>query len=614
MMSDVYSDAAERTLPMTVANTGFMLDRLGRDCAPLQFLRELTQNAFEAVQALPKATGDVIWDVDWDYLALTDVYKLSVIDTGVGMTGDEMVTYINQLSSSVHEQSHEGNFGVGAKIAAATRNHEGLIYLSWKAGVGSMIHIWRSPSTGEYGLRQFERPDGTFAHYANVEDSLKPEQIGEHGTKVVLLGNSADQNTMLPPEGTATPSRWIARYLNTRYFQIPSGVTVRAREGWENPRTDGDRNLLRKVTGEKEYLDSHAEASGTVPLTNGNAHWWILKNEKALTQNSGYIASSGHSAALYQDELYELATGRAGVARLQLFGIIFGYQRVVLYLEPASDDAAADLTTNTARTQLIFKGDQLPWAEWAAEFRENKPKEIEALEEAVSAGTPRSDHRQAIRERLRQIRELLRPSRYRPTPKGTLLIDDEARSGGAARTKTRRDESSSSGGSRPRASRAGNVYGLFLSANGEPGEAVTSLLDPEVDWISAVDPKCKPREPGFLEDRAAKYLPEQNLLLINADFRVFSDMIDRWCEKYGQVAGARDAVTDVVREWFEQGLVETVLGVQGLTGSREWSFDEIKMCLSEESLTTAAMQRYHVDMAVRRGLGAKLGTLKEKAS
>jgi hypothetical protein len=37
-----------KTLPLTVSNTGFLLDRLGQDCHPLQFLRELTQNAIEA--------------------------------------------------------------------------------------------------------------------------------------------------------------------------------------------------------------------------------------------------------------------------------------------------------------------------------------------------------------------------------------------------------------------------------------------------------------------------------------------------------------------------------------------------------------------------------------
>ena len=64
------------------------------------------------------------------------------------MTGEEMEEYINQLSSSMHGQSSTGNFGVGAKIAAATRNHAGLVYLEWKDGVGYMTHLWRDPTGG----------------------------------------------------------------------------------------------------------------------------------------------------------------------------------------------------------------------------------------------------------------------------------------------------------------------------------------------------------------------------------------------------------------------------------------------------------------------------------
>jgi len=35
--------------------------------------------------------------------------------------------------------------------------------------------------------------------------------------------------------------------------------------------------------------------------------------------------------------------------------------------------------------------------------------------------------------------------------------------------------------------------------------------------------------------------------------------------------------------------------------------------LSEEALTAAVMQRYHIDMTVKRALGAKLGSLRDKA-
>lgn len=104
---------------MQVGNTSFMLDRLGEDCAPLQFLRELTQNALEGIQRLPDKKGEVLWDVDWNTNALTGEFKLCVIDNGVGMTGEEMMQYINALSSSVNVLSNTGNYGVGAKIAAS---------------------------------------------------------------------------------------------------------------------------------------------------------------------------------------------------------------------------------------------------------------------------------------------------------------------------------------------------------------------------------------------------------------------------------------------------------------------------------------------------------------
>ena len=134
---------------------------------------------------------------------------------------------------------------------------------------------------------------------------------------------------------------------------------------------------------------------------------------------------------------------------------------------------------------------------------------------------------------------------------------------------------------------------------------------PDVVWITATDGT---RVPPFLEDRAAKFLPEKNLLQINGDFRAFTDMEDRWCKQYEHVSGARPTVSDVVHEWFEQALIETVIGVQALHGSQEWRVEHMGRALNEESLTAAVMQRYHVDVAVKRALGAKLGTLRDKSA
>ena len=89
---------------------------------PLQYLRELTQNAIEAVQRTDSAGPDHLGR-RLDFLRLGGgPMKVCIVDTGDGMTGDEMIRFINQLSSSGSEQSFTGNYGVGAKIAAATKN------------------------------------------------------------------------------------------------------------------------------------------------------------------------------------------------------------------------------------------------------------------------------------------------------------------------------------------------------------------------------------------------------------------------------------------------------------------------------------------------------------
>ena len=204
-------------------------------------------------------------------------------------------------------------------------------------------------------------------------------------------------------------------------------------------------------------------------MSSALAHWWVLKNEDALSQNSGWVASSGHMAALFQDELYEMVAARAGVARLQLFGVIFGYNRVVIYVEPRHD-ADHQVTSNTSRTALLVNSDPLPWADWATEFRQQIPEPIQELMSEVTAGAISSDHRQAIRDRLKQIQELFKFSKYRLSPDGAFRVDPDSVSAGGEpdedpeRERTKRSRAGGGGG------RAGNVYALFLMDGGEPAE------------------------------------------------------------------------------------------------------------------------------------------------
>jgi len=585
---------------MSVADMTFLVNKLGEECAPLQFVRELTRNGVDGILQLGKAEGEIVWDVDWSYFDLSEgVFKLTCIDTGIGMSGPEMVKYINQLSSSIHQQSSTGNFGVGAKISAAPRNPAGVVYMSWKGGIGHMVHLWLDPTEKVFGLKRWPQNGGEF--WCQVSDDLKPEQIKDHGTAVVLLGRSDTDNTMVPPDGTPMKSRWILRYLNTRFFRFAKNITVKAREGWDVPRSS-KYNFLRVVEGQESWLARASEANGTLELTNAKAHWWILK--KNVDDDSGHTVGGGHMAGLFQDELYEMVAGRAGIARLQAFGVIFGVSRVVIYIEPESD-SVSPVTANTARTHLMVGGEPLDWASWAAEFRAKMPEPLAALQDEIGAQAGQ-DHKQAILERLRQIKDLLRFSRFKPAKDGSVTVNPDlglqgGEPSGTSGGGTGKSDSGKKGG------KAGDIYALFAEAGSMKAEPVDVLTEPKVEWLSAAKGT---REPPDMEDRAGKFILQQNLLLINGDFRVFTDMMDRWKQAYAHVPGSQATIESVVREWFEQQLVETVMSAQGLRRTGNWSIDELEKLWSEESLTAAVLPRWHIDQSIKRNLGHKLGSLK----
>ncbi len=596
----------DRTMKMDVGEIGFLLERLGADCGDQQYLRELTMNSLEA-EAM-----NVIWDVDWKLHEASggSLYKLCCIDDGRGMGAREMIQHINNLSSSGRVQAMDANFGVGAKISAATRNPAGVVYQSWQDGKGSMIQLWRDPTSREYGLKQFRLPDGSYSYVVPLTDTAKPDIIDEHGTKVTLFGFDDGDDTITAPEGVPTPSRWFARYLNARFLDFPQGVTVRARQGWTYDPEDSNHNILQRVRGMGNFLTEHAEHSGVVDLTSCRVHWWILDDSEKRRKTSE-LPNTGHFGALYQGELYEMTTGRGGTARLQQFGVLFGPDRVVLYVEP-KNGPDRPLSANTARTQLLLRNAPLPYGEWAHEFRSNLPQEIRDYMDAVIAGTKGVDNSESIMERLKAYVKLFRLSRYRSQAGGPLRAGERVSGGRSPGEGTIPKETVEP---KPAAhkpgSQTGDLLASMLAADGDEAAELPPAEPsiPNVVWLSASEGASTP---DLLDDRAALYLPDDNLIQANGDFRVYTDMADYWSDEYGMPHGS-EIIVAVVREWFQQALVETVLGAQALQGERRWSPKDMETILSPEALTAAVMQRYHVANAVKRTLGAKIGSLREKA-
>jgi hypothetical protein len=615
------------TREMRVANIAFLLDRLAADTPPNQQIRELTENALEAIERRQKAgdacEGVIRWDVDWDHLKRTNQYKLSIVDNGDGMTSQQMLDYLNALAVQGANQTQgiSQNFGVGAKITALHRNSHGLVYQSWHGGRGSMVKLHRDDKAGVYGLASFELADGP-DWTPRIKDAYKPKTIDRSGTKVTLLGTSEENNTCFPPEDAGGGMNWLITYLTGRYFRVPENIKIQVRvltkdaDEWpsEEPVPSVKTYNFQTVNGSKALFDQYAEAKGTVPLATADAHWWVFadprEDSKKMSTRGGRTCKVG---VVFQEEVYVHLTPPAARRILAGFGIVFGADHVVIYIEPKK---TMDIRADTARSRIIINGEDVQeanWFEtWGTEFKERMPSEIKAKIDEIMAKTERDPDgkaRERILERLRRIRELLRPTRYRRDNGGKLQAVGQT-SGGAGLSGDTQRSSSPGGGSGSRGGRSSDDYLADLVDSG--GELVTPVVvsakEPNVVWISRAD---RTREEGELEDLAAEIVGDTltgDLVKANRDFRGYRDLVGFFAREFnpgGDPAIARKIV-DYVEEWLEGQLVESIMTTRNLVNGRTWTPADIDRALSSYALTTVMMARFHIVERVKRSLSSDL--------
>jgi hypothetical protein len=614
------------TREMRVANIAFLLDRLAADTPPNQQVRELTQNAIEALERRQRAgdaaEGLIRWDVDWDYLKKDGRHKLSIVDNGDGMTPEQMQSYLNALAvqGAGKTQSISENFGVGAKITALYRNSHGLIYQSWHGGRGAMVRLHRDDQKGVYGLASFDLADGP-DWTPRIKDVYRPSIISTNGTKVTLLGTSDDANTCFPPDDAGGGMNWLITYLTGRYFRIPENIKIQVRvltrdaEDWpsKEPEPSAKTYNFQTVKGAKALYDDYACESGTVSLSTADVHWWVFDDPRQASKDmSSRGGRTGRVGIVFQNEVYVQVNPPTARRVLAAFGIVFAADHVVIYVEPRK---TLDICPDTARSRLIINGQDVQeanWFEtWGTEFKANMPPAIKAKIDEIMAKTeadPEGKTRERILERLQRIRELLRPSRYRRDPDSQLRAVGGA-PGGFAEGRA----SSSAGGSGQGGGKGGRSSDEYLAdlveSGGEPASAVAiNPKEPTVTWISKAEGT---REEGELEDLAAEIAGDTlhgELVKANRDFRGYRDLVEYFTREFnagGDMAIARKIV-EYVEEWLTSQLVETIMTVRNLTNGRTWTPEDVGRALSPYALTAVMMARFHIVEKVRRALGSEI--------
>mgnify|MGYP000456261677 CR=1 FL=1 len=576
-----------------------LIQRLGRDCTPTQFIREFVMNGIEAILRVG-GEGKIIVDVNWTMYNQDSVFRMCFIDTGDGMTPDQMLEHLNNLSSSGHSNNVYENYGVGAKIAALTRNHEGIFYESWVDGHGYGIYLHFDEESDAYGIRSFGTEENS-PWCIELSDDVKPEDIDKHGTKVTLFGMETGQDTLNTPagaEGYGGRENWFSNYLNTRFFDIPKGIELRGRVGYYRGIDNRKQCYLRQLRGQRVTLDKYKISSGNLMLSDAKVYWWILKKDR---DSHGREFIKGHTGSLNQGELFDIGSGRSNKA--PGFGIILGKENVVIYLEPIGS-----YVQNTTRTGLIKQdGATLPWDKWQDEFRSKMPEEISAYVKNCMNSIINESNDESIRNRLKAVSEFYKISRYKPLKGGSIIADPDSEiiqtvgAGGKGKT--------SGGGRRGRpGSGPGSIEELLLSVRkereGVTAEEVKPTKFPQVTWVSFLD---NTRQGDDLEDRAAEFLEKDNIIKANMDFQGFTDLIEYFIKLYPDVDEASNVIKSEVKEAFEQQLIETVTGALSLKNRPKWTPDEFQSALSQEALTAAVMPRYHIVNYVKRAISNKLG-------
>lgn len=646
---DPIEDAAAEADPgrlaeMGMGSNGPLVDRAYSEALPFQYAREMVKNGLEA------GATRIELGVDWTQVGASDggVYRLMYRDNGCGMSEAELEAYFNHISAGSKVLDAHGNFGVGAKISLLPWNHTGVIVMSWQNGAGSMIRL-RKASNRNYGIQKWAVPLEDHEGNEEVDESGQPlytwhkviDAFDEYapswvcsgsanytgtGTVIVCLGNTGTEDTILGPDAKGTVKQHTLA-LNTRFFELPDDVTVVCQELANNKKPDwpltpepvaasnpnGVNN--RQIRGAREYLDRFTLQGnyGTVQLTGAKAHWWLMEDEvlqasgrKIVRHNiNSYAMHNGFIGALYDNELYEVATGTAEARqRYHAFGVIREpvWSRLTIVVEPDRWDEASGLIgvfPNGARSHLYYSGSatsELPWSDWGLEFMRVLPGPIKRAIDDASVANQTVD----LTEKLKALLPRMRQRFYRPNANGAELVLLN-RTGGRPKL-LRRKRSGSSGGGKPAGGRDGREIAGMTNADGhtKASEFNPKVDVPAIEWVKETD-MSQPH-------RAAEYVQNQHRILVNQEFWLFKQEFEHWASIYQSVQGAQKHISAVIQEVYGLALGSRVMHAWTLEGKPGWEDeDEFKKLVSPESLTLACLGIAHADAQIAPKIGGRLG-------
>jgi len=633
--------------------TGPIVDRNKRDIrTPGQWLRELKENADEA------GASNIHFGIEWQGVENLGVFRRFVADDGKGMDDQEINQFMRTYGGGGKPigAEHE-NFGIGAKVTLLPWNREGIVVISYKNGVASMIRLKHDPVMNEYGAFIWTA-ENEFGGDEQVV-VISPEEFGistwgihdfgsiwkqvpfwqdqltppEHGTIIVLIGNDPLEDTILgdPDRPEERAPHFPARYLNTRIWQVPEEMSITVdvptspdKNNWphsepENVDLLGKSGIARRpVKGAHHYIHNvggevtdSSEMETLHPSDIGHnvkVHWFLRKVEG---RPNPYGPRDGMVAVLYDNELYDISSEQW---RFRQFGIRWKEVQRDTYLivepPPSNGEQKHGVYPLGGRDALnLYGGKDLPFSEWGMVFAGALP---EAIEKRLQEARPDDDEvDRSWKERFAErYLQRWRQPRLRSADSGDAKIDPTARSPRMESVRNREQSSSEAKPQRPKntqpqliakkttADRSGKTHAARRSqmAAAIPDWARASAEDmDEPYYVAAFDPTRENPDGS------------RGVVMLNAEHEAVIQFVREFQDKYPPQAA--DQVEAECLNVLGQSLVAKVVHAQSLSAYVPREEVETSF-LSPVSLTTAALGMVFETEGVGVRIGGVLGVRK----
>ncbi|TDZ79583.1 hypothetical protein DE4585_03330 [Mycobacteroides salmoniphilum] len=589
------------------------------------------------------------------------VLRRYIADNGIGMSPDDIKIFLMSFGGGGRPIGLTQNFGQGFKSSCYEWNPYGIIVVSWTKDdpEGCMIWIHRVARAGKiyWELKDFEvDEDGA------VEDVVAPcyldeigvdvaqlktkdiEETGQ-GTVFLFLGRSPDDDTHRGDvdRGEDKVKRGIIIYINSRFLEIPEGVTARVAEvedrtrsepgTWQKDSLESPAGTLlsldwRRARGALAYIPDTAQR-GRFKLKHDTWVDWYLAGDDIVTRGQTDGPATPHICLAYEGESYERKTT---VRDYRPFGLIEEFRnRLWLVLTPPKyEEGRPDwgVFPQGSRGQLLSKGGTpLPWADWEDSFALNMPKPIQdALAEFRKSRSSPADSTER-RERLKRIAARL-ATRFRPVNLIEHALGRTAGNDSSARTgeprvhvKAKRPNKPRPSGSSPGRQDTGGAGGTALLNEDRSGDrfgAVRRSSDgiPATCWDTHFPEDEGAHAARF--DRADCVDGSYGTVHFNLSFPLFQSEFQYWIEQYPKAAS--EDVVDLVKGVYEDEVISKVMHAHKMSGQLLYALEgddaarvnnaNIDSWTSPEALTAAVLGLINVEQRINVLAGSRFGKKK----